>query len=416
MRGDGRVFSCQGSSVFWCAYMAKGKEVRESTGEQDPRKAEKFPKRRLREVENDREAIRQFIGPVAEKIVVACGVAAPAERKANCECLLCGLERHLLLGGDKKKQMPVNGKLSTQENGIIKRLQRDFAGTLAIRLTANQVDSYIERLLVDEEYAKASVNRITQKLGQAYNLAIRRNRLSSDHKPDIRQLSEKDNVRQGFFEPSEFLLLKPALPEYLQDFAHFGYVAGMRSGEIKSLEWSRTDSHTIRLRAVDAKTGKPRSVPIEGEIAEIIERRRALAQGPWIFHLDGEPIGDFRKAWQRACVLTGLGAFYCCQCDVKLDANCQCPQCERKWDGQEVAPVYRGKLFHDFRRTAVRDMLRRGVNPDVIRSLTGHETLSMLSRYNITDDRDQRAALRLMHAHRQEQDRAPRRGDSPRVH
>jgi integrase len=76
-------------------------------------------------------------------------------------------------------------------------------------------------------------------------------------------------------------------------------------------------------------------------------------------------------------------------------------------------PVYRGKLFHDFRRTAVRDMLRRGVNPDVIRSITGHETLSMMSRYNITDDRDQRAALRTMLAHRQ--DRPPKRGDFVRV-
>ena len=154
-----------------------------------------------------------------------------------------------------------------------------------------------------------------------------------------------------------------ALPEYLQDFAHFGYVTGMRSGEIKSLEWSRTDSDTVRLRAVDAKTGKPRSVPVAGEIAEIIERRRAIAKGPWIFHLDGEEIGDFRNAWQRACVLTGLGTFYCRECDVKLDTKCQCPKCEWKWDGQDVAPAYRGKLFHDFRRTPVRDMLRGGVNP-----------------------------------------------------
>ena len=320
-----------------------------------------------------------------------------------------------MLGGDKKKKLPADGRLSTLENGILKRLHRNFAGRRANRLTGGDVDAYIERLLSEEEYAKASVNRITQKLGQAYSLAIRRNRLSSDNKPDIRRLSEKDNVRQGFFERPDFLLIKPGLPEYLQDFAHFGYVTGMRSGEIKSLEWSRTDSDTIRLCAVDAKTGKPRSVPLEGEIAEIIERRRLLANGPWIFHLDGDQIGDFRKAWQRACVLTGLGAFYCRECNLKLDAKCQCPKCHWNWDGKDVAPVYRGKLFHDFRRTAVRDMLRRGLNPDVVRSITGHETLSMMSRYNITDDRDQRAALRIMHAHRQEQDRTPKRENSNRV-
>ena len=77
--------------------------------------------------------------------------------------------------------------------------------------------------------------------------------------------------------------------------------------------------------------------------------------------------------------MTGLGAFYCRECDVKLDAKCKCPKCEWKWDGKDVAPVYRGKLFHDFRRTAVRDMLRRGVNPDVIRSITGHETVDVVA-------------------------------------
>ena len=51
-------------------------------------------------------------------------------------------------------------------------------------------------------------------------------------------------------------------------------------------------------------------------------------------------------------------------------------------------------------------MLRRGVDPGVIRMLVGHDTLAMMQRYNIVDDRDLRAALRIMHAHRQEQDRA----------
>jgi len=137
--------------------------------------------------------------------------------------------------------------LSRGENGILKRLHRDSVGRLATRLTAGDVDAYIERPLKDEEYAKASVNRITRKLGLAYNLVIRQNRLPSDKKPHVRKLSEKDNVRQGFFERPDFLLIKAALPVYLQDFVYVGYVYGMRSAEIKSLEWALTDSNTIRL-------------------------------------------------------------------------------------------------------------------------------------------------------------------------
>ena len=51
-------------------------------------------------------------------------------------------------------------------------------------------------------------------------------------------------------------------------------------------------------------------------------------------------------------------------------------------------------LFHDLRRSAARNLLRAGVDPDVARKITGHKTESMFSRYNITDERDQREALR----------------------
>ena len=55
----------------------------------------------------------------------------------------------------------------------------------------------------------------------------------------------------------------------------------------------------------------------------------------------GRPVVDFRKAWRRACK------------DAKLPP---------------------GRLFHDFRRTAARDMVRPGVSETVAMSITGHKT------------------------------------------
>src|SRR6516162_3411619 len=43
----------KGSTLLWCAYYLRGKEYRESTGETDPNKAEKYLKRRLKEVGAD---------------------------------------------------------------------------------------------------------------------------------------------------------------------------------------------------------------------------------------------------------------------------------------------------------------------------------------------------------------------------
>ena len=76
------------------------------------------------------------------------------------------------------------------------------------------------------------------------------------------------------------------------------------------------------------------------------------------------PIKDFRKRWERACRKSG------------------CP----------------GALIHDFRRTAARNLIRNGVPETVAMQWTGHLTRAMLDRYNITDDRDLRAAARTMNS------------------
>jgi integrase len=136
---------------------------------------------------------------------------------------------------------------------------------------------------------------------------------------------------------------------------------------------------------------------------DIIKRRRAVQNRPWIFHLDGEQIGDFRKAWQTACVLAGVGGFYCRACDAQLDATRSCPECGHTWTGKLDRPVYRGKLFHDFRRTAARDMVRAGVSETVAMSITGHKTTSMFQRYNVTSQNDKRAALLATQAYREQQ-------------
>jgi integrase len=49
---------------------------------------------------------------------------------------------------------------------------------------------------------------------------------------------------------------------------------------------------------------------------------------------------------------------------------------------------YRGKLFHDYRRTAARDLTRAGVDRSTAKLITGHRSDSVFERYGIMTDRE----------------------------
>ena len=351
-RGQGRIF--QRGSFLWIAYYAHGKEQREAarhvrtndkleaTTEKNRHEAERFLKRRLGEIAAEQHGGRAFVGPQQERFTI--------------NELLDGLET------DYKLRDRWNPKVASNVKPL-----RDYFGTWrAVEVSSEAIGKYIEQLR-EEGYSNATVNRRTQLLGQAFKTAIRNKQISQQ--PFIPRLSEIGNERQGFFETADFEAVVPHLPEYLRDFCRFGFVTGWRKGSIESLRWSDVGEDVIYLRAENSKTRKAETIPVEGELATIIERRRAAAIlkgdgseprfAEYVFHRDGLPIGDFRKAWATAC----------------KDANVP------------------HRLFHDLRRTASRNMISAGVPQAVAMKITGHRTDSMFRRYAIVNEEQKREAL-----------------------
>jgi integrase len=143
----------------------------------------------------------------------------------------------------------------------------------------------------------------------------------------------------------------------------------------------------IRLRPEHSKNGRGRAVAIEGDLSAIIEhrwqgRKFKTADGQdrvaeLVFHRAGQPVGDVRKAWAQACISAGL-----------------CRVVGHNADGTErKAPT---RLFHDLRRSGVRNMVRAGVRERVAIEISGHRTRSIFDRYNITSEDDRREAMQRM--------------------
>ena len=129
---------------------------------------------------------------------------------------------------------------------------------------------------------------------------------------------------------------------------------------------TRQSKHVIKgrlvIEAYEAKNERPREFPLDvvPELRETIERQlqatRALEVQigrviPWLFHNAGKPIVDYLPAWRRACTAAGVS----------------------------------GRIPHDFRRTAARNLMNAGVDPLVTMKLVGWEDIGMLKRYGIID-------------------------------
>ena len=266
----------------------------------------------------------------------------------------------------------INERRSLERLGnSLAHLRPVFAARRAHHVTEAEVQRYVDRRLA-EQAAPATVNRECAALKRAYSLGLRGKRIRE--RPAITMLEER-NVRQGFFEFAEFTAVRALLPAYLSAVVTFMYLTGWRSkSEVLPLTWKQIDfaAGTVRLEPETTKNRKGRTFVMTAELRACLEAQRervetiGQATGSiirWVFvHDDGRAIKDFRKAWVTACRRAGLA----------------------------------GKIPHDFRRTAVRNLERAGVPRSVAMAMTGHKTEAVYRRYDIVSERDlQDAADRL---------------------
>lgn len=355
-RGDGRVWKRPDArSSWWIQFSVRGRVIREAGG-----RTEKEARRRLR------ERLRQvcggqFLGLESERLTV--------------DKLLDGYLGHLRQTAKSPETAACHAKPVRAALGFRR----------VCDLATGELEQYQQERLAAGK-APQTVDHELGALRAALRLAKQHERIGRvPHVP----MFHSDNRREGFFEEEEFRAVLAHLPEPVSDVALFAYLSGWRRGEVVPLRWEHVDRREREVRLTDSKNGRGRILPLVGELWDLMERRSTARQcelpsgetalSPLVFHGGGRPVGDFRKVWAAACVAAGVGRF------VELSKG------KRR---------YEGRIFHDLRRTAVRDMVRAGTSQSVAMSISGHRTISVFLRYDIASTEDQREALRRTQARR----------------
>ena len=344
----------------WMKYYSDGRPIQESTRSVDRVEAKRLLKEKEGEV-----ATGLYRGPKIERI-----------RFEDLAALV-------------KQDYQINKRKTARRiDEYMNHLKTFFRKMRATSITTERIKTYIVKRQ-HQGAANGTINRELACLKRMFRLGFQQTPQLVVRVPHIPQLKEH-NIRSGFFEHEDFLALRGALPDYAQVAASLAYYSGMRMGEVCSLQWRQVNwtEGKLYLQAQDTKTNTPRVLYLTGDLYRVLQAWKHRCDlkwpaCPWICHRGGIRLQSLKHSWRKACQAVGVGQM------VK--------------DATKGRKVWQGKIPHDFRRTAVRNMVRAGVPEKVAMAISGHKTRSVFDRYNIVNEKDLEQAARSLSAYFEQQ-------------
>jgi integrase len=338
-RGSGSIYQ-NGSAVWWVKFYVRGIARRESSHSTDHKAAEKLLKRRLAEVET-----KTYIPRTNVKV----------------DELITDLFAEYRQQGRKS--------IKTAEWRWKKHLEPFFRKLPVDDLNTDIVQRYCAKR-EEEKASGASINRELAFLKRAFHLGMRRTPPKVRSCPVIPMYKES-SPRTGFLEDAQYTPLARECSKvglWLRALLTTAYSFAFRKGELLSLRVKQIDlaNGTIRLEAGTTKNGEGRVVKMTREVATLLTACIIGKQpNDFVFtrsdkkrkdgtFVKGKPVEGFRKIWKKVCTSAGVPDL----------------------------------LFHDLRRSGVRNLRRLGVQESVAMRISGHKTRAIFERYNIIDESD----------------------------
>jgi integrase len=251
-------------------------------------------------------------------------------------------------------------------------LEPFFGGKVASRIGSDDFEAYIGYRL-GEKASNSTINRELTILKAMFNHGHRADPPKIANVPRFPPKLREPNPRSGFVVDEQYDALQANCKQpWLAALLAIAYTFGFRRGELLprrtgvGLRVHQVDlkAKTIRLLPGETKSDEGRTVFMTDEVHRLLtpcvkDKKPGDAVFTW---KDGRPVKDFRGSWDKLTEAAGLP----------------------------------GLLLHDFRRSAVRNLIRAGVSRDVAKRISGHETDEVFSRYNITDTDDLLVAARKL--------------------
>jgi integrase len=347
-RGTGTIY--QRGNIWWIQYFVRGLLTQESSGFTEKADAENLLKQRIGEV-----AAGRHVGRERATIADLCKLVFEDSRLRELR--------------DSKH---VEWRYRANVEPVLGRL-------LASRFGKTQVLQYIASRRA-AGVSNATINRELAIVRRGFKLGALQDPPLVQRQAAIPVLAEH-NVRQGFLEQDQYERLSEELPTALKALYVCGYHTGARKNELRRVQWDQVDftGGVIRLPATQTKTKKARTLPIYGDMRRWLEQQRATCSSgcAWVFYgARNRPVDNHLNGWTEACERAGVP----------------------------------GLLFHDLRRSAVRNMKRAGIQDKVAMEISGHRTRSVFDRYNIIDEADLRGAAERLeeYAKQRKRERAAR--------
>lgn len=370
----GSVFRQAGRKTWMLKFYQDGEAVFESSGTRDHAEAKRLLKVKEGKV-GEGQPVKQMSGK-RNAFTFAMGVEA--------------LRNDYLI---KKKK-----SWGTTAYRIRLHLEPTFGERLLSTITADEVNAHTAKRL-DAGAARATIKAELAALRRMFTLAQIANRIT--HAPRYIIPDTAGTARQGFFERERFDAIAKHLADWLRAPATFAYFTGWRvQSEVAPLEWRQVDqrARVVKLDPGTTKNNEGRTFPYDvlPELAALIEQQLRVAAAlkakgiisPYVFpRPDGSALVERKRSIGKKDWPTGPDAP---PVPTKWVLR---KECYTDWNDARRIAGQPGSIQHDFRRTAVRNLVRAGVPEKMAMQLTGHKTRAVFDNYDIVNEADLRHAV-----------------------